>query len=260
MNKPIWSILILGTICMGFLWYFSFNVLNSPNLQRFLLIRNTIAEEMKIPKDAIRMAHDDRQRIKGVSFTLDDLAERDPESLEHLAGLVFTLEDEIRAEERSKNPDPYRGGMTGMRSFREVIFLGDGDLKMKLNQRSFAKRREIRESIDQDGSLRLALATLLALDADSLDLAFVEEGGALASAQLGVRLRIEDRRKDLSLPEKAGPSASIAFEQLAGKIHFYRFVQLAGGGERSYTAKASRFFSQKRRPSNVRWEKVFEAD
>ena len=49
MNKPVWSILILGTICMGFLWYFSFNVLNSANLKRFLLIRNTIAEEMKIP-------------------------------------------------------------------------------------------------------------------------------------------------------------------------------------------------------------------
>ena len=67
-----------------------------------------------------------------------------------------------------------------------------------------------------------------------------------------LRMRSQELLKDL-LP-------GFAFEQLAGKIHFYRFVQLAGGGGRSYTAKASRFFGQKRRPSNVRWEKVFEAD
>lgn len=268
MNKSVWLIMALGVGCMGLLWYFSAHILASPALQRFYLVRNTVSKEAGIPEDSMRLAHDAQNRIKGMRITLPDLKETDSLSLEELAGRVFSLEKEIRQrrreEARGRNPGGPPGG-SGMTFFREIIFEDGKGLSLRLDRRAYERRKEIREAAGKGGRLRAVLGEMLEVKPDSIDLSFVEEGGGLSAAKVGVALRLEGKGKleGDGLPEQAGKMAGIVYEKLAGKIHFFRFILSTGGGEKIYTARASKFFGENkamRRTGKMRWERVFEAD
>lgn len=252
MNKSVWVILALGLGCMVLLFYVSTNWLQSdPQLRRFFLIRNTIAEEYGLPKESIRMSARASGRARGIDVTLPDPAGTASLELEKIAGRVFEIEAELKKEQGSRR----------VTYFREVVFVGEEDLKLGLSD--LRKRSEVRASLGAGGRLRNDLAGMLEVDADAVDLEFVEESGRLSGAEVGVRLILDGKGDEADREMRAAEAGEIAFGRLAGKIHFFRILFRTDGSERIYTARAKAYFEERRisgGPGKVRWSEVFEVE
>lgn len=263
MNKSVWVILALGGACMGLLWYFSLNMLQTPQMRRYYVIRNTLVEERGLPEDSIHLAYGNG-RIRGIRVDLPDLARTDPATLEEIAGRVFEIEGLIQEEIREKQKKDFNyPGNPSVAYFMETYFDDGKGLEIRLKKRDFRRRQEIREAIGGGGPVRKSMAEMLGVEPGPLDLTLVLEGEDPSKPEIGISLRLRPKESKGGLPDEAGLSAAAVFDKLRGKIQFYRFILSTEKGEKSFTARSKMYRDEaraRRGTKQLRWEKVFVED